>query len=64
MAVLDASGDGSVERRIPLEHLQVGDRFVVRPGEKVPVTLRFERAGELKVELPVSRQAPAAGHKH
>jgi P-type Cu+ transporter len=28
------SEDGT-ERRIPIEHLQAGDRFVVRPGEKV-----------------------------
>jgi len=32
VAVVDESG---VERRIPIEQLQVGDRFVVRPGEKV-----------------------------
>jgi len=32
VAVLDASG---AERRIPVTDLQVGDRFVVRPGEKV-----------------------------
>ena len=32
VAVLDASG---AERRIPVEQLQAGDRFVVRPGEKV-----------------------------
>jgi len=32
VAVLDASG---AERRIPVADLQVGDRFVVRPGEKV-----------------------------
>ena len=32
VAVLDAAG---VERRIPVEQLSVGDRFVVRPGEKV-----------------------------
>jgi Cu+-exporting ATPase len=32
VAVLDASGG---ERRIPIEQLAVGDRFVVRPGEKV-----------------------------
>ena len=31
-AVLD--GDGS-ERRVPVDRLRVGDRFVVRPGEKV-----------------------------
>ena len=27
--------DGTVEERIPIDRLQVGDRFVVRPGEKV-----------------------------
>jgi Cu+-exporting ATPase len=32
VAVLDADGG---ERRIPVDRLRVGDRFVVRPGEKV-----------------------------
>ena len=32
VAVLDADGR---ERRVPVEELAVGDRFVVRPGEKV-----------------------------
>ncbi|MGI8659976.1 MAG: heavy metal translocating P-type ATPase, partial [Thermoleophilaceae bacterium] len=32
VAVLDSDG---AERRIPADQLQVGDRFVVRPGEKV-----------------------------
>jgi P-type Cu+ transporter len=32
VAVLDATG---AERRVPVEELQPGDRFVVRPGEKV-----------------------------
>jgi P-type Cu+ transporter len=32
VAVLDDGGD---ERRVPVEDLRVGDRFVVRPGEKV-----------------------------
>ena len=32
VAVLDATG---AERRVPVEQLQPGDRFVVRPGEKV-----------------------------
>ncbi len=32
VAVLDAAG---VEHRMPVAHLQVGDRFVVRPGETV-----------------------------
>ncbi|MEZ5124093.1 MAG: heavy metal translocating P-type ATPase [Solirubrobacterales bacterium] len=32
VAILDAD---QTERRVPIEQLQVGDRFVVRPGEKV-----------------------------
>jgi P-type Cu+ transporter len=32
VAILDADG---TERRVPVERLQAGDRFVVRPGEKV-----------------------------
>ena len=32
VAILDESGE---ERRVAVEQLQVGDRFVVRPGEKV-----------------------------
>jgi Cu+-exporting ATPase len=32
VAMLDADGD---ERRVPVEQLAVGDRFVVRPGERI-----------------------------
>ena len=32
VAIVDANG---AERRVPVERLQVGDRFVVRPGERV-----------------------------
>ena len=32
VAVLDADG---IERRVPVEQLAVGDRFLVRPGEKI-----------------------------
>lgn len=30
-----AGGAGTVERRVPVARLQVGDRFLVRPGERV-----------------------------
>jgi Cu+-exporting ATPase len=35
VAVLRDGPDGPVEERIPTERLGVGDRFVVRPGEKI-----------------------------
>ncbi len=35
VAVLRDGPDGPVETRIPTEQLTVGDRFVVRPGEKI-----------------------------
>jgi periplasmic copper chaperone A len=33
-------------------------------GSKVPVTLRFEKAGEMKVEFEVMSRPAPAGHKH
>jgi Cu+-exporting ATPase len=30
-------GEGGAEEDVPLEHLQVGDRLRIRPGEKIPV---------------------------
>lgn len=35
VAVLRDSANGLVELRLPIEQLVVGDRFVVRPGEKI-----------------------------
>jgi Cu+-exporting ATPase len=35
VSVLRAGPDGDVEERMPVSRLAVGDRFVVRPGEKV-----------------------------
>ncbi|MDT0167173.1 heavy metal translocating P-type ATPase [Actinotalea sp. AC32] len=35
VALLREGPDGPVEARVPIEQLAVGDRFVVRPGEKV-----------------------------
>jgi hypothetical protein len=36
-----------------------------KQGDKVPVTLKFEKAGEVKIDLLVGRQpAPAESHGH
>lgn len=43
----------------------IGLKQPLTQGSKVPVTLRFERAGDVKVEMAVmSRPAPASEHKH
>jgi copper(I)-binding protein len=36
----------------------------LKAGARFPLTLRFEKAGEVKVEMQVAVQPPAAGHAH
>ena len=63
---LDVPARGALELKPGGAHLMFVD--IARPlkeGDKVPVTLRFEKAGEVKAEFHVGRigaQAPA--HKH
>ena len=33
----------------------IGLKAPLKAGDKVPMTLRFEKAGEVKVEFPVGR---------
>ena len=52
----DIPANGSLELKSGSAHLMFVD--IKRPfkeGEKIPVTLRFERAGEMKVEFRVGR---------
>jgi P-type Cu+ transporter len=60
VAILDADG---AERRVPIERLAVGDRFVVRPGEKVATDGVVEQGSSAVDEslltgesLPVEKQ--------
>jgi copper(I)-binding protein len=57
---------GTFELKPGGAHLMFVDvRQPFREGESIPVTLRFERAGEKKVEFRVGRGAvPADTHKH
>ena len=48
-------GEDGAERRVPVEQLQVGDRFVVRPGEKV--------ATDGVVESGMLRRRPVPAHR-
>jgi copper(I)-binding protein len=36
----------------------------LKVGSKVPVTLKLEKAGELKVEFEVMARPPAGTHRH
>lgn len=57
---------GKLEFNPGATHLMfVNIRFAFREGEKLPLTLRFERAGEVKVEVPVGHSGePPVRHKH
>jgi hypothetical protein len=74
-------GDVMEMRQIDTIDLPAGQRVELKPGglhvmfiglkrpltvgSKVPVTLRFERAGEVKVEMTVmARPTPVSEHKH
>ena len=54
---------GSFELKPGGAHLMfVNIKAPFKDGDKVPLTLKFERAGEVKVVLGVRRQADAGGH--
>ena len=62
---LDVPANGRLELKPAGAHLMLIDiRRPFRAGEKVPVTLRFEKAGEVKVELAVGHGAPESHHDH
>ena len=59
----DIPANGSFELKPGGAHLMFVDiKAPFKDGGKVPVALKFERAGEVKVDLPVRREAPAGGH--
>ncbi|MGH8704256.1 MAG: copper chaperone PCu(A)C [Burkholderiales bacterium] len=62
----DVPAGGIFELKPSGAHLMFMDiRRPFKEGERVPVTLRFERSGEVKAELHVGRlTASAPAHKH
>ncbi|MBM3366878.1 MAG: copper chaperone PCu(A)C [Betaproteobacteria bacterium] len=64
----DIPAGGSFELKPGGAHLMFMDiRRPLKEGEKVPVRLKFEKAGEVDAEFHVGRiagGAPAAQHKH
>jgi copper(I)-binding protein len=62
----DLPAKGRLELKPAGAHLMFVDlKRPFKQGDKVPVTLKFERAGEVKVDLLVGKQpAPAESHGH
>ncbi len=62
----DIPAQGVFELKPGGAHLMLVDlKKPLKEGEKVPVVLRFEKSGEVKVDFEVRPlAAPASGHKH
>jgi copper(I)-binding protein len=70
IAAIDVPAGGTVELKPGGRHVMfMGLAQPLQAGTTFPLTLRFEKAGELKVDVQVAAQAPggappAAEHKH
>ncbi|HXF45826.1 MAG TPA: copper chaperone PCu(A)C [Burkholderiaceae bacterium] len=61
---IDVTGGGTTELKPGGLHVMlIGLKAPLKAGEKFPLTLKFERGGEVKVEVEVRTGAPGA-HKH
>jgi copper(I)-binding protein len=63
---IDVPAGGKVELKPGGLHLMfIGLKAPLQAGTKVPLTLRFEKAGEVKAQAQVAARAPAdGGHEH
>jgi copper(I)-binding protein len=61
----DIPAGGSFELKPGGAHLMlVSVKAPLKEGDKVPLTLRFQRAGEIKTELHVGRLTDTGKHSH
>lgn len=64
---IDVPPGQTVELKPGAWHMMlIGLKAPLKAGDKVPMTLKFEKAGEVKVELKIEEVAPGAPaeHKH
>ena len=68
---IDVPPGQTVELKPGAWHMMlIGLKVPLKAGDKVPMTLKFAKAGEVKVELKIEEVAPgaaasgAAGHQH
>lgn len=47
-----------------LHVMLTGLKAPLRAGSRLPLTLRFERAGFMRTSVPIQMSAPNAGHSH
>ena len=60
----DIPANGKFELKPAGAHMMLVDiKHPFKDGDKVPLVLRFQKAGEVKVEMPVRSSAPSAGGK-
>jgi copper(I)-binding protein len=62
---IEVPANGAIELKPGSYHLMFIElKAPLKQGEKVPVTLKFEKAGDVKVELAVEAMGAAAGSGH
>ena len=67
VSAIDVPPGQTVELKPGAWHMMlIGLKVPLKAGDKVPMTLKFEKAGEVKVELKIEEVAPGmpAEHKH
>lgn len=62
---IDVPAKGAIEFKPGGYHLMFMElKAPLKQGEKVPVTLRFEKAGEIKADFSVEPIGASVGHSH
>lgn len=61
----DVPANGMLELKPGGSHLMFVDiKQPFKDGETIPATLKFEKAGEVKIDFRVGRPGTSGGHKH
>ena len=61
----DVPANGALELKPGGAHLMfVNIKAPFKEGEKIPVVLRFEKAGEVRMQFQVGRPAESGSHRH
>jgi copper(I)-binding protein len=64
LKTIDIPANGSVDLKpggLHLMFMEIQSPF--KAGDVIPVKLRFQKAGELEIRVPVRKMGPTSGHK-